>query len=227
MIRRPPRSTPLYSSAASDVYKRQYHTKLHIISRNLLRAAMASGVPVARAARVVSRDPAARRAPLSSRSLVAVGGDAFGQLVSMDPRTQAQQSAGTLVPMGGQGEFVPIPIGMGDEGLDDVEEWERSPSVPVLVDAVGEFNRARQGGAMPAQDMEVTPTSVIQTPVRRTDKESQVSVADRGGRGPPTDRDTGAFASCTSSTNCDAVANGDAHGAGHAGRKPRWRNRCG
>src|SRR5665647_2311071 len=25
MIRRPPRSTPLYSSAASDVYKRQHH----------------------------------------------------------------------------------------------------------------------------------------------------------------------------------------------------------
>ena len=27
MIRRPPRSTPLYSSAASDVYKRQVHTE--------------------------------------------------------------------------------------------------------------------------------------------------------------------------------------------------------
>src|SRR5660397_287965 len=27
MIRRPPRSTPLYSSAASDVYKRQLHTE--------------------------------------------------------------------------------------------------------------------------------------------------------------------------------------------------------
>src|SRR5674476_205940 len=30
MIRRPPRSTPLYSSAASDVYKRQDHTGDHI-----------------------------------------------------------------------------------------------------------------------------------------------------------------------------------------------------
>src|SRR5660398_220432 len=30
MIRRPPRSTPLYSSAASDVYKRQLHTHLHV-----------------------------------------------------------------------------------------------------------------------------------------------------------------------------------------------------
>ena len=32
MIRRPPRSTPLYSSAASDVYKRQVHASL----RNIL-----------------------------------------------------------------------------------------------------------------------------------------------------------------------------------------------
>src|SRR5674476_492526 len=30
MIRRPPRSTPLYSSAASDVYKRQDHTYTEI-----------------------------------------------------------------------------------------------------------------------------------------------------------------------------------------------------
>src|SRR5450759_2144084 len=29
MIRRPPRSTPLYSSAASDVYKRQPYQRLH------------------------------------------------------------------------------------------------------------------------------------------------------------------------------------------------------
>src|SRR3546814_2286891 len=29
MIRRPPRSTPLYSSAASDVYKRQLYARLH------------------------------------------------------------------------------------------------------------------------------------------------------------------------------------------------------
>eukprot|EP00826_Nyctotherus_ovalis_P046813 TRINITY_DN5326_c0_g2_i10.p1 TRINITY_DN5326_c0_g2~~TRINITY_DN5326_c0_g2_i10.p1 ORF type:complete len:417 (+),score=112.51 TRINITY_DN5326_c0_g2_i10:25-1251(+) len=29
MIRRPPRSTPLYSSAASDVYKRQYQRRVH------------------------------------------------------------------------------------------------------------------------------------------------------------------------------------------------------
>ena len=33
MIRRPPRSTPLYSSAASDVYKRQsYHNKDAIVA---------------------------------------------------------------------------------------------------------------------------------------------------------------------------------------------------
>src|SRR5660397_271731 len=30
MIRRPPRSTPLYSSAASDVYKRQLQYSLHL-----------------------------------------------------------------------------------------------------------------------------------------------------------------------------------------------------
>src|SRR5660397_192976 len=30
MIRRPPRSTPLYSSAASDVYKRQPETQIEI-----------------------------------------------------------------------------------------------------------------------------------------------------------------------------------------------------
>ena len=123
---------------------------------------MASGVPVVRAARVVSRDPATTRATVNSRSMVAVGGDAFGQLVSTDPRAQAQHHAGVIVPMGGQEEFVPV--GMGDDGLDDVEEWETSPSAPVLVDAVGEFNRACQGGAMPTQDMEVTPPSGVRTP---------------------------------------------------------------
>ena len=76
--------------------------------------------------------------------MVAVGGDAFGQLVNTDPRAQAQHHAGVIVPMGGQDEFVPV--GMGDDGLDDVEEWETSPGAPVLVDAVGEFNRACQGG---------------------------------------------------------------------------------
>ena len=76
--------------------------------------------------------------------MVAFGGDAFGQLVSTDSGAQAQQLAGVLVPMGGQGELVPM--GLGDDGLDDVEEWETSPSVPVLVDAVSEFNRACQGG---------------------------------------------------------------------------------
>src|SRR5450759_5330512 len=34
MIRRPPRSTPLYSSAASDVYKRQYQAHSHWDWRN-------------------------------------------------------------------------------------------------------------------------------------------------------------------------------------------------
>ena len=168
--------------------------------------------------------------------MVAVGGDAFGQLVSMDPRTQAQHGAGPC-PDGRQGEF--IPIGMGDDGLDDVEEWERSPSAPVLVDAVGEFNRARQGGAMPAQDMEVTPVPVIHTPVRRTGAQSMAEISRRtrspksalltvvaAGR-PPTETQEGAFTNCTSSTSCDAVADGDAHSAGHAGRKPRRRNRCG
>src|SRR5665647_1479087 len=33
MIRRPPRSTPLYSSAASDVYKRQLHHRLDCRSK--------------------------------------------------------------------------------------------------------------------------------------------------------------------------------------------------
>ena len=33
MIRRPPRSTPLYSSAASDVYKRQVHDNLDVCYR--------------------------------------------------------------------------------------------------------------------------------------------------------------------------------------------------
>src|SRR5660397_280355 len=33
MIRRPPRSTPLYSSAASDVYKRQIHVRDDEIER--------------------------------------------------------------------------------------------------------------------------------------------------------------------------------------------------
>ena len=37
-------------------------------------------------------------------------------------------------------------MGMEDDGLDDVEEWEQSPSVPIAVDAIGEFNRACQGG---------------------------------------------------------------------------------
>src|SRR5665647_1910126 len=34
MIRRPPRSTPLYSSAASDVYKRQPHGNRHPYATN-------------------------------------------------------------------------------------------------------------------------------------------------------------------------------------------------
>src|SRR5665647_2851921 len=34
MIRRPPRSTPLYSSAASDVYKRQLNSCAHAIALN-------------------------------------------------------------------------------------------------------------------------------------------------------------------------------------------------
>ena len=107
---------------------------------------MASGGSVVRAARVVSRGPASTRATESSRSMVAVGGDAFGQLVSSDPRTQAQTqlNVGIIVPMEGPGDFASI--GTRDDDLDDVEEWEKSPSVPVLVDAVGEFNRACQGG---------------------------------------------------------------------------------
>ena len=40
-------------------------------------------------------------------------------------------------------------MGMEDDGLDDVEEWEQSPSVPIMVDAIGEFNRACQGGQCP------------------------------------------------------------------------------
>ena len=74
---------------------------------------------------------------MSSRSLVAVGGDAFGQLVSTDPRAQAQHGAGLLVPIEGQGEYVPM--GMEDDGLDDVEEWEQSPSAPIAVDAIAPF----------------------------------------------------------------------------------------
>ena len=35
MIRRPPRSTPLYSSAASDVYKRQGEARTPFVYRNL------------------------------------------------------------------------------------------------------------------------------------------------------------------------------------------------
>src|SRR5450759_5155399 len=47
MIRRPPRSTPLYSSAASDVYKRQLCKKLKIATpdaRIAVSAATASGI---------------------------------------------------------------------------------------------------------------------------------------------------------------------------------------
>ena len=32
-------------------------------------------------------------------------------------------------------------MGMEDDGLDDIEEWEQSPCAPAVVDAVGEFNR--------------------------------------------------------------------------------------
>ena len=123
---------------------------------------MASFVPVARAARVVSRDPASRRAPLSSRSLVAAGGDAFDHLASTDPRAQAQHVAGPLAPAEGQGEYVPM--GMEDDGLDDVKEWEHSPSAPAMVDAIGEFNRACQGGAMPIQDKTEATIRSVQTP---------------------------------------------------------------
>ena len=83
---------------------------------------MASGGSVVRAARVVSRGPAVTRATESSRSMVAVGGDAFGQLVNTDPRAQAQaqHNAGVIVPMEGQGDFASIDT--GDDDLDDVEE---------------------------------------------------------------------------------------------------------
>ena len=37
MIRRPPRSTPLYSSAASDVYKRQTLSPIHKTAINEIR----------------------------------------------------------------------------------------------------------------------------------------------------------------------------------------------
>ena len=36
MIRRPPRSTPLYSSAASDVYKGQHYTHIYRLIRRQL-----------------------------------------------------------------------------------------------------------------------------------------------------------------------------------------------
>ena len=109
--------------------------------------------------------------------MVAVGGDAFGQLVNTDPRVQVKHHAGVIVPMGGQEEFVPV--GMGDDGLDDVEEWEKSPSLSVLVDAVGEFNRACQGGAMPTQDMEVTSPSGVHTPLRRSGTQSMAEQSRR------------------------------------------------
>ena len=45
-------------------------------------------------------------------------------------------------------------MGMEDDDLDDVEEWEQSPSAPIAVDAsapiavdaIAYFNRACQGG---------------------------------------------------------------------------------
>jgi len=138
---------------------------------------MASGASAARSARVVSRNPASTRVSASNRSMVAFGGDAFGQLVSTEPGAQAQQSAGTLVPMEGQGGIVPM--GLGDEGLDDVEEWETSPSVPVLVDAVGEFNRACQGEAMPIQDVGVAMPPGVQTPLRRPGTQSMAEQSRR------------------------------------------------
>ena len=55
-------------------------------------------------------------------------------------------------------------MGMEDDGLDDVEEWEQSPSAPAVVDAIGEFNRACQGGAMPIQDRMEVKIPSAQTP---------------------------------------------------------------
>src|SRR5674476_1686661 len=45
MIRRPPRSTPLYSSAASDVYKRQFYTQVKT-DKNVLVAGQAGMRPL-------------------------------------------------------------------------------------------------------------------------------------------------------------------------------------
>ena len=42
MIRRPPRSTPLYSSAASDVYKRQ-HLEGKVLRHALVKVSMGPG----------------------------------------------------------------------------------------------------------------------------------------------------------------------------------------
>ena len=63
-------------------------------------------------------------------------------------------------------------MGMEDDGLDDVEEWQQSPSAPAVVDAVGEFNRACKRGAMPIHDTVEIPTSSVQTPERRTGAQS-------------------------------------------------------
>ena len=162
-----------------DSYGRRGHTTTATGYQpyHVLRAAMSSFVPVPRAARVASRDPATRRTPLSSRSLVAVGGDALGRLASTDVQAQAQFLAGPLVPAEGRGESVPM--GMEDDGLDDVEEWETSHSAPVLVDAVSEFNRACQGGAMPIQDRTETVIPSVQKPERKAGTQS---MTDQGHR---------------------------------------------
>src|SRR5660398_169141 len=63
MIRRPPRSTPLYSSAASDEYKRQ-----HAFSVVTLRPPMGSLLPGARTRRAVMGSPASVSALTSEGS---------------------------------------------------------------------------------------------------------------------------------------------------------------
>ena len=77
-------------------------------------------------------------------------------------------------------------MGMEDDGLDDVEEWEQNPSVPIAldavvplaIDAIGEFNRACQGGAMPILD-KATTTQSVHTPERRLGAQSMTEQSRR------------------------------------------------
>ena len=58
-------------------------------------------------------------------------------------------------------------MGLGDTSLDEAEPWELAPGGAAVVDAIVEFSRFNQSGAMPIRDGVINSNSSMRTPERR------------------------------------------------------------